>query len=243
MPGSPFPDRSLTATIIPKLMSSFLNASVGRKFLVSISGLFLIMFLAVHLTVNLFLIAGQEAYNMAAHFMVTNPAIKVMQPLLAAGFLLHIAYSAFITFTNQGTRPQKYAMVDQRETSSWPSRNMFVLGSLILIFLVLHLSNFSFKMKFGEMIYTEHGGVMVKDAYSLVTGKFVIWWYALIYMAGAVFLGLHLVHGFASAFQTLGLSNHLWYRRLTVAGFVYAVIVAGGFAFIPLWFLVGKLAG
>ncbi len=222
-------------------MNSFLNESVGRKFLVGISGLFLIMFLTVHLAVNLFLIAGQEAYNMAAYFMASTPAIRVMEPLLAAGFLLHIAYSSVLTFTNQGTRPQKYALVDQSETSSWPSRNMFVLGFLILIFLVLHLSNFWYNMKFGEMTYIEYGGVEVQDAYSLVTGKFIIWWYAVIYVAGAVFLGLHLVHGFSSAFQTLGLSNKLWYRRLKLIGTIYAVIIAAGFAFIPLWFLFGNL--
>ncbi|TVR71714.1 MAG: succinate dehydrogenase [Marinilabiliales bacterium] len=220
-------------------MSSFLNASIGRKFLVSISGLFLITFLAVHLTVNLFLLVGQEAYNMAAHFMATNPAIKIMEPALALGFLLHIVVSAYLTLTNQGTRPQRYSMVDQRKTSSWPSRNMFILGLLILIFLALHLSNFWYKMKFGGVTYIEYDGVQVQDAYTLVTGKFIIWWYALIYVAGAVILGLHLLHGFQSAFQTLGLSNQLWHKRLTVIGTVYALIIAAGFAIIPVWFLSG----
>lgn len=222
------------------LMTSFLNASVGKKFLVSVSGLFLITFLAVHLTVNLFLLAGQESYNMAAHFMVSTPAIKVMEPILGIGFLLHIAYSVFLTISNQSARPLKYAKVDQRETSSWPSRNMFVLGSLILIFLALHLSNFWFKMKFGEMSYINYGGEMVQDAYSLVTGKFVIWWYVLIYVAGAAFLGLHLLHGFQSAFQTLGLNNNNWRKRLTVLGALYSFAIAAGFSVIPIYFLVGS---
>ncbi len=219
-------------------MSSFINASVGKKFLVSISGIFLITFLAVHLTVNLFLLAGQESYNMAAHFMATNPAIKIMEPLLALGFLLHIGYSAFLTFTNRDTRPLKYAMVDQKETSTWPSRNMFVLGTLIFIFLVLHLSNFWVKMKFGEMSYIDYGGEMVQDAYSLIKAKFVIWWYVIIYIAGAVFLGLHLLHGFQSAFQTLGLSNQLWRKRLMILGTAYSIIIATGFSIIPIYFLV-----
>jgi len=219
-------------------MSCFLNASVGKKFLVSISGLFLIMFLAVHLTVNLFLLAGQESYNMAAHFMATNPAIKIMEPMLAIGFLLHIGYSAFLTFTNQAARPEKYVMVDQRETSSWPSRNMFVLGGLIFLFLVLHLSNFWVKMKFGEMSYIEYGGVMVQDAYTLVSGSFTIWWYVLAYVTGAVFLGLHLLHGFQSAFQTLGLNNHIWHRRLIIIGNIYSIVIAAGFSIIPLYFLI-----
>lgn len=224
-------------------MNSFIKASVGKKFLVSISGLFLITFLAVHLTVNLFLLAGQEAYNMAAHFMATNPAVRVTEPLLGIGFIIHILYTAILTISNQNARPQKYAMVDQSETSTWPSRNMFVLGSLILIFLVLHLSNFWFRMKFGEMEYINYGGTMVQDAFSLVTGKFVIWWYVLIYVAGAVFLGLHLLHGFQSAFQTLGLNNRNWRRRLTVIGTIYSFIIAAGFAIIPLYFLAGFILG
>ncbi|MFO7924855.1 MAG: succinate dehydrogenase cytochrome b subunit [Bacteroidales bacterium] len=224
-------------------MSSFFKASIGKKFFVSISGLFLILFLAVHLTVNLFLLAGQEAFNMAAHFMVVTPAIRVIEPLLAVGFILHISYSAFLTFTNQSTRPQKYAVVDQRETSRWPSRNMFVLGSLIFIFLVLHLSNFWYKMKFGEMIYIDYNGELVQDAWSLVTGKFIIWWYVLIYVAGAVFLGLHLSHGFQSAFQTLGLNNQYWRKRLTMLGNIYSFVIAAGFSVIPLYFLVSYLIG
>ena len=222
------------------LMSSFFNTSVAKKFLVSVSGLFLIMFLATHLAVNLFLLWGQEAYNMAAHFMDTNPVIKIIEPMLALGFLLHITYSVWLTITNRNTRPQNYALVDQSETSTWPSRNMFVLGGLILIFLVLHLSNFWAKMQFGDMSYIDYSGVMVKDAYTLVTEKFVIWWYVIIYVAGAVFLGLHLLHGFQSAFQTLGLSNQIWRKRLTLIGTVYSLIIAAGFSIIPLYFIVNS---
>ncbi len=224
-------------------MSSFINASIGRKFLVSISGIFLMMFLVMHLSVNLFLLGGQEAYNMAAHFMATNPLIRIVEPLLGLGFLLHIGYSSFITFANRNTRPVNYAMVDQSESSSWPSRNMFVLGSLILIFLVLHLSNFWVKMKFGDMTYIDHGGELVQDAYTLVTSKFTIWWYVLIYVAGAVFLGLHLLHGFQSAFQTLGLNNQIWKKRFAIIGTLYSVVIAAGFSIIPLWFLIGTFIG
>jgi succinate dehydrogenase / fumarate reductase, cytochrome b subunit len=221
-------------------MGNYFNTSVGRKYLVSISALFLISFLAVHLTVNLFLLVSQEAYNLATLFMTTNRIIGIIEPLLAVGFLVHIIFSAILTISNQFARPQKYAMVDQRETSSWTSRNMFVLGGLILIFLVIHLSNFWYKMKFGEMEIVEHAGVMVPDAYSMVTGKFVIWWYVLIYVAGAVFLGLHLLHGFQSAFQSLGLNNDLWRRRWSLLGLIYTLIITIGFAIIPVYFFIGQ---
>lgn len=219
-------------------MSNFFKASVGKKFLVSLSGLFLITFLAVHLTVNLFLLFGPEAYNKAAHFMATNPIIKVMEPMLAIGFLLHILYAAVLTIANLKTRPENYQVIDQSEASTWASRNMFVLGSLIFIFLALHLSNFWFKMKFGEMQYVEYAGVSMQDAFSLVTGKLVIWWYVLIYVAGAVFLGFHLLHGFQSAFQTIGLNNQVWRKRWMVLGTLYSVLIAAGFSIIPLYFLI-----
>jgi succinate dehydrogenase / fumarate reductase, cytochrome b subunit len=220
-------------------MSSFINASIGKKFLVSISGLFLISFLAVHLFVNLFLLGGPEAYNLVAHFMSTDRVISIMEPLLGIGFLLHIIYSVYLTITNQSTRPQKYKVVDQSESSTWSSQNMFVLGGLILVFLVIHLSNFWFQMQFGEMDYIEYGGIMVHDAYSLVTAKFTIWWQVLLYVIAAIFLGLHLLHGFQSAFLTLGLYNKTWRQRLVVIGVIYTIIITAGFSVIPLYFLIG----
>ncbi|MGF1584566.1 MAG: succinate dehydrogenase cytochrome b subunit [Bacteroidales bacterium] len=220
-------------------MGKFINTSVGRKYLVSLSGLFLISFLAVHLTVNLFLLAGEQAYNAATHFMGTNTVIGIIEPLLAVGFLVHIIYSVILTISNRFNRPVKYSMVDQSETSSWSSRNMFVLGGLIFIFLVLHLSNFWYIMKFGEMAHVEYDGVIMEDAYSLVTGKFVIWWYVLIYVAGAIFLGLHLLHGFQSSFQSLGLSDKLWKKRLALIGMVYTFIITFGFGIIPVYFYIG----
>lgn len=224
-------------------MGSFINSSIGKKFLISITGLFLISFLAVHLATNLFLFAGQESYNLAAHFMATDKVVGFLEPLLAAGFLLHIVLTIFLTMTNQNVRPHKFSMVDQRKTSSWPSRNMFVLGGLILIFLILHLSNFWYKMKFGEMDYILYDDIMVQDAYSLVTGKFIIWWYVLLYVAGAVFLGMHLIHGFQSAFLTLGLYNEIWRGRLMLVGAIYAIVIASGFSVIPVYFLIGHLTG
>ncbi len=218
-------------------MDSFLKSSVGKKLVVSISGLFLIMFLAIHLTINLFLLAGPQAYNMAVHFMDTNLAVRITKPVLAVGFLLHISYSAILAISNIGNCRQKYAVVDQSKTSSWSSRNMFLLGSLIFIFLVLHLSNYWYKMNFGEMNYVDYEGIKIQDAFSLVTAKFVVWWYVLIYVAGAVLLGLHLLHGFQSAFQTLGLYNKIWRRRLSIIGIAYSLIITAGFSVIPVFFL------
>jgi len=106
------------------------------------------MFLSVHLTVNLLLIFDDTGvlFNQGAHFMATNPLIRIVEPLLAVGFLMHMIYAGYLTLMNQKARPVSYEKVDQSEASTWASRNMFVLGTLITIFLVLHIMNFCWKL-------------------------------------------------------------------------------------------------
>jgi succinate dehydrogenase / fumarate reductase, cytochrome b subunit len=228
-------------------MSGFLKSSVGQKFLMSITGLFLITFLLVHLTANLFLLGGSDWYNIATHFMDSNPIIQIMQPILAIGFIVHIIYASILTIQNMKARPANYNKVDQTKSSTWASRNMFVLGALVLIFLVMHLINFFWKMKFSGsdlLADIEVDGQKMENAYALVTGLFLDssfgLLYSLFYILGALFLGLHLQHAFWSAFQTLGLSNNIWRKRLEVIGNIYALLIACGFAIIPLYFLIFK---
>jgi len=218
-------------------MSKFITSSIGKKVVMSLSGLFLMTFLMVHLTVNCFLFAGAEAFNTAAHFMVTNPIIKVVEPILALGFVVHIAWSIWITIQNMMARPVRYNKTNQGKNSSFASRNMFVLGGLVLTFLALHIANFYVKIKFTHEIgAVSYAGVEMHDTYTLVTSLFTIWWYDVIYVIGAILLGYHLSHGFWSAFQTIGFSNQIWRKRLTVIGYIYAIIIAGGFAIIPTYF-------
>lgn len=226
-------------------MSNFLTTSIGKKFLMSLSGFFLISFLSVHLTANLFLLAGSDAFNEASHFMGTNPVIQIMQPVLALGFILHIFYASFLTLQNRKARPESYAKVDQRNSSKWESRNMYILGTVVLTFLVIHLINFFWKIKFtGSDLLKEVdvNGVEMENAYSLVTSLFMSgtlgFIYSGIYILGAVALGLHVNHGFWAAFQTLGLSNNIWRNRLEVLGSIFAVVIAAGFSIIPLYFLI-----
>ena len=222
-------------------MSSIFSASIGKKLIMSISGLFLIVFLLVHLGINLLLLIGSDAYNLGAHFMATNPGIKIMEPVLALGFLIHILYASILTLQNQKARPEKYSTVNQSESSTWPSRNMYILGGLVFIFLVIHIVNFYWKIK----VMGGHGlesvtidGVEMHNSYLLVASLFNIWWYDVIYVIGAIFLGLHLSHAFWSAFQTIGWSNILWRKRLNVIGQIYTWIIAVGFAIIPIYFLI-----
>jgi succinate dehydrogenase / fumarate reductase cytochrome b subunit len=224
-------------------MSNFLTSSIGKKFFMSITGFFLMSFLVVHLSMNMLLIFDDsgELFNKGAHFMGTNPIIKIVEPVLAIGFILHILYGIYTWFGNFTARPVKYQKVNQSKASTWASRNMIILGALISIFLVLHLMNFWWKIKFAgdpSLAPLMVGGVEMENAYALVSGLFkTSLVYDLLYIAGAVFLGLHLTHGFWSAFQTIGWSNDIWRKRIEVVATVYAYIIAIGFSIIPLYFI------
>lgn len=220
-------------------MSKFFTSSIGQKFFMSITGLFLMLFLCVHLTINSLLLFGDgELFNEAANFMSSNALMKVIEPILALGFILHMIYAGYITIKNQMARPQGYKVASKTK-ASWASKNMFILGGLIFVFLVIHLANFFWKIKFGTVATIELDGREMHDVYSMVAGLFKgWWWYDVLYILGAIFLFFHLTHGFWSAFQTIGLNNDRWICRLKTISYVYAIIVAGGFAFIPLYFLI-----
>jgi succinate dehydrogenase / fumarate reductase, cytochrome b subunit len=221
-------------------MSNFLMTSIGRKFLMSITGLFLVMFIGVHLTVNLLLIVDDSGklFNLGANFMATNPMIKIMEPILGLGFLIHIIWSFFLEYQNWRARPIKFDQRKASVSSSWASRNMLVLGALVLVFLIMHIIDFFWVIKFAphSMPKTADG---MEDTYTLVASLFkesVV--YCFFYVIGGVLLGIHLSHGFWSSFQTLGLSNKNWLKRLQFIGTLYAIIIAVGFSAIPLYFLI-----
>lgn len=227
-------------------MSNFLSSSIGKKVIMSLSGLFLIAFLCVHLALNLLLIFDNsgDLFNQGAYFMATNPFIKIAEPILAIGFIIHIIWAAMLTLQNQKARPVKYAQRNQSGNATWASRNMFILGGLVLIFLAIHLYNFWWNIKFPSLgtplAETSVDGVAMENTYALVAGLFknsLI--YCGLYILGAIFLGLHLTHGFWSAFQSIGFSNDIWRKRLEGLGYIFAVIIAVGFSIIPLYFVAG----
>ena len=223
-------------------MSVFLKSSIGKKLLMSISGLFLVVFLLVHLTANLFLLFGKDAFNMSAHFMDTNPLIQIMQPMLAVGFLVHIIYGIILELQNRASRPVKYKLVNQKESSKWVSRNMIWLGLFVFGFITVHIINFFYIMKFGEMAMTDLHGEQVHDSYALVVDLFtkygtLSYAYSGFYLLSFIALGMHLHHAFWSAFQSVGFSNDLWRKRLSVVGDIFAIVIAAGFSLIPLYFL------
>ena len=231
-------------------MSNLLTASIGRKLLMSVSGLFLILFLFVHLTLNSFLLLDGvmgfqkgQFFNAGAHFMATNPFIKIMEPMLALGFIVHILYSLILTFQNMKARgSQGYASGKKTTGVEWASQNMLVLGIAIFAFLVVHIFNFYMNMKGfrtwepGKADFP-YMGTMVKDgedAYTLVNATFKILPIVIIYIIGSLALAFHLSHSFWSSFQTIGWNNAKWMPRLKCVSNIVAIIIGGGFSVIAL---------
>jgi len=213
-------------------MANIFASSIGKKLVMSISGLFLIVFLLVHLTLNLFVIidSSGELFNEACHFMATNPIIKIMEPILALGFLFHIFYGCYLELKNNAARPVKYAVSNKSE-ASWSSKNMFISGLFIFTFLVIHIWNYFYKIKFTDLI--ESGQITEAE---LVRSLFMPerWYFSLFYIISFVLLALHLNHSFQSAFQTLGINNGIWLKRWKVIGSLYTIVVAVGFSMIPI---------
>lgn len=208
-------------------LKGFFNSSVARKFWMAITGIFLVTFLIVHLGINLTLFVSAELFNEASHFMATNPIIQVMQYVLAAGFLVHIIMGIKLTLQNKAARPIKYAYENASVSSSWASRNMIITGALVLVFLILHMKDFFYELKF-----TDH----VTDDYVLVTSLFTIWYYTVFYVLAFVGLGIHLNHGFQSAFQSIGWKNSKWKGLMQTIGTAYSVLMTVGFSAIAIYF-------
>ena len=231
-------------------MGGIFSNSVGHKLVMAITGLFLILFLLVHLAMNLTLVMNDvflfghqwgegELYNTAAHFMISTPLIRLMEPLLAAGFIFHIVYATIITIRNRRHRPISYAVRAGNHLSSWSSKNMYILGFALLLFLGLHIWNFFYRFRYTTMPETVINGVTVDDSFSVVGALFNgRGRYCIIYMLAGLVLALHLSHGFWSAFQTVGWNNLKWIPRLRIISILFAVLVGVGFAIIPLYFLV-----
>ncbi|MBI9064387.1 MAG: succinate dehydrogenase cytochrome b subunit [Marinilabiliaceae bacterium] len=219
-------------------MSTIFGSSIGKKLLMSLSGLFLVTFLIIHLSINLLLLVpdGGQMFNVAANFMAM-PLIKYgLQPVLFGGFIIHIIYAAILTLQNNKARGSaKYASGNNTKDVMWASKNMFILGLTISAFLVVHLIDYwvPLQLTHGAKSVTIDG-VEMHNAYALVNASFSELWRVVIYLVGFLGLTIHLTHGFWSAFQTLGLSNNIWRKRWTVIGIAFAWVVGLGFSTIAI---------
>jgi succinate dehydrogenase / fumarate reductase, cytochrome b subunit len=220
-------------------LSRFLTSSLGQKVIMSLTGIFLILFLIVHMSGNLQLLAddGGKSFNIYAAFMSHNPFIKVISIGLYASILLHAIQGIVLALANRKAKGGKYAH-GKVAGATWASKNMALLGILIFAFLCLHMGDFWVKMRFTDQLtmvsYPGHD-VAVQDIYSRVNVAFQQLWLVLAYLIGVFALAIHLVHGFQSAFQTLGISHKKYTPAINVLGWIYTILICGGFAIMPLY--------
>jgi succinate dehydrogenase / fumarate reductase cytochrome b subunit len=215
--------------------SVLFKSSIGKKFLMGLTGFFLISFLIVHASINsmIWFMDGGVTFNKWAHFMGTNLIIRTMEIGLFIGFIIHIVDGLALYFQNRSSRPVKYAFNQPGANSSWYSRSMALLGTLILLFLILHLSHFWVKTRFSgiEQYGLDTDGQ--ENLFAVMNQVFQSPVVVVIYVAGCFSLFWHLLHGFKSAFQTLGL-NHLKYNEtIAVTGIAFSIIVPFIFAVMP----------
>lgn len=223
------------------------NSSIGRKVVMSITGIALVLFLTFHLAMNIVAIFSAEAYNAICGFLGANWYALVGTLGLAALFIVHIIYAFWLTIQNRRARGnEKYARVDRRETVKWASQNMLALGIVVIVGLALHLFNFWYNMQFQEILGNE-GVILAGQTYSVHDGAGLIAYtftspiYVALYIVWLGALWFHLTHGFWSAIQSIGISNELWINRWKAVSNIYSTLIVAGFILVVVWFYIASL--
>lgn len=250
-----------------------LTSSIGKKLIMSLTGLFLCMFLIVHLVGNLQLFYDDsgKAFNEYAYTMTHFAPIKIISYLLYASIVIHAVYALILTLKNRKARPVAYHSFNGAANSTWSSRNMGILGTILLVFIVTHMNHFWYKFhndgvpyieyrtdlmtdettvtelsaaEFNEYTtYIEHGVEVTKarDLYKQVEFTFQEWYWVALYVIAMIAMGFHLIHGFKSAFQSLGFSHKKYAPAIQFLGvWIFGVLIPAGFAAMPLYFFFAK---
>ena len=220
-----------------------LNSSIGKKLIMSISGLFLVLFLLFHLSMNVAAVFSGEAYNMVCSLLGSNWYAVAATLVLAAGVVIHFVYAIILTLQNRKARGNdRYAINARPKGVEWASQNMFVLGLIVILFMLLHFSQFWYKMMFAELIGHHEvalGSAMVspQDGAAFINyyfqGNAVI---TVLYLIWYVALWFHLTHGFWSAIQTIGWNNTIWMNRWECISKIVATVICGLFAIMTIIF-------
>ena len=222
-------------------MANFLTSSIGKKFIQSVSGAFLIIFLLLHGTINFFSVidtfqgtygkvavdetlfsTGDGLFKLGCDFMSTM-VIDIMVPILALGFVIHIVYGIYLSIENYKKRGgfKRYEVASKAKADSWSAKNMFVLGIIILGFIGFHLTHFWAEMQMKD--FFGDGGE--ENPYLLLNTTFSSWWMLALYIVWFFFIWLHLNHGFWSMFHTIGWNNDKWFKRLKVIGIIVSTLI------------------
>lgn len=216
--------------------SKAFSSSIGSKFLIALTGLFLLVFLIAHLAGNLLFIAGPDAFNEYSHKLVSNPLVYVAEAGLVVVFLLHIFKTVGMYAGSFAARPQRYAKKkwakskNERSRKSFSSTTMILTGTITLLFVVTHLLTF----KYGTYYETPEG---IRDLYRLQLAVFSDPRYVAFYVVAMIVIIFHLWHGASSAMQSFGVNNETWAPRFIVIGRVLAVAIGAGFAILPVYTL------
>ncbi len=219
----------------------FLSSSLSRKFAMALSALFLMVFLLQHVVINMtsLLPNNGKTFNEISHFMGTNPLVQyVIQPILIIGVIFHFVMGFVLELKNKKAQGVKYFKDNGAANSTWMSRNMIYSGLFILIFMIIHFIDFWFPEINTKFIKGDwsgmHEGVEGLRYFHELQEKFVPIWRIALYVVGFVFLALHLLHGFSSAFQSMG-ANNKYTKGMKTFGKLYAIIIPTGFAIIALF--------
>lgn len=203
------------------------DSSIGRKVVMSVSGLALILFLTFHASMNLVALFSKEGYNMICEFLGANWYAVAATLGLAALVAVHIVYAFWLTLQNYRARGKdRYAVTDKPKAVEWASQNMLVLGIIVVLGMVLHLWNFWYNMMFAELIHQpDLGGIHATNGYDYIAQTFSNPIYVVLYVIWLVALWFHLTHGFWSALQTVGWSGKIWFERWKCIGYAYSTIL------------------
>lgn len=218
------------------------TSSIGQKITMALTGIFLILFLIVHVSVNacIWFNDGGEVFNRAANFLGANAVPRVIEIGLFVFIILHIVQGFVLEAVNRSKRNVPYAINYGNRGSRWYSRSMGLLGTLILLFLIIHLIDFWVPSRFGKMPEaTLSDGKVVHNLYSLMQVRFQELWIVIIYILGCVSLCYHLLHGFYSAFKTIGVYNKRYLILIRWTGYAFSIIVSLVFIMMPLSFYFG----
>ncbi len=220
-----------------------INSSIGRKVVMSVSGIALVLFLTFHMSMNLVALFSAEGYNMICEFLGANWYALVATAALAALVVVHIIYAFWLTMQNRNARgAERYAVSSTPKSVEWASQNMLVLGLVVVLGLALHLFNFWSHMMFAELIHQPMlGGLEATDGYGYIVQTFSCPVYVVLYLVWLAALWFHLTHGFWSALQTLGWSNKIWFERWRVIGNIFTTLIVLGFAVVVVVFYVKSL--
>lgn len=217
--------------------SHIFTSSIGKKIVMALTGLFLVIFLVVHCYVNanVFFSNPEENFNRAAHFMGTNILIRITEIGLFAGFILHIVQGYKLELLNRSSRKNKYAVTAGNKTSKWYSRSMALLGTLILLFLIVHLVHFWVPSRFGGLEPFVYNGIEHHNLYAQMKNVFAEPIWVVLYLVGCFSLSWHLLHGIQSAAQTLGWTNAAYFGTIQKIGIVFSVLIPLIFALMPVF--------